>query len=129
MNKELVKAILCVLEQMKERKEIREQQGNELAGVYWIAVLEQLQHDGAAFPNTHGDLMVRNHSRVSYLIAQYTSILHELEKQEYERKLNEEYQRVHIKNVKRAYILSIIAVIVSIAAAVIALCQLQGWKL
>lgn len=121
-------ATIKVIDILLEQKRISNDQGTSVSGSYWFDIKMAIRDTCMANLNKEGLSCIFQESLLSYK-EKCNETIHEINRQEYERNLDEKYKLVHIKNVKRAYILSIIAIIISIIAATIALCQLQGWKI
>lgn len=114
-TKEYYQAFISIIDYVNNGNNIITcEKGEELAGNYWPRIYEVLYEKRIGTAISGGEFIV---TQSQYLSPIYEDCLHaikEIEKQEYDRNLDNKAKKYNIKYAKRAFWISIIALLVGI---------------
>lgn len=114
-TKEYYQAFISIIDYVNnENNTITCEKGEELAGNYWPRIYEFLYEKRIGVASSGGDIFI---TQSQYLSSIYEDCLHsikEIENQEYDRNLDNKAKKYNIKYAKRAFWISIIALLVGI---------------
>lgn len=114
-TKEYYQALISIIDYVNNGNNIITcEKGEELAGNYWPRIYEFLYEKRIGTAISGGEFIV---TQSQYLSPIYEDCLHaikEIEKQEYDRNLDNKAKKYNIKYAKRAFWISIIALLVGI---------------
>lgn len=114
-TKEYYQAFISIIEYItNDNNTITCEKGKELAGNYWPLIYDILYEKKIGVASSGGDIFI---TQSQYLSPIYEDCLHsikEIEKQEYDRDLDNRAKKYNIKYAKRALGISIIALLVGI---------------
>lgn len=79
---------------------IKETEGTEIAGEYWMAVLEILREKKIAIERSYGDLYVRNRRNISSMVALCKDELARIDKEDSKNELEEKVKRLTVENLE-----------------------------
>lgn len=99
-NKNLIEATLKVLGRFNYTDSIKETEGTEIAGEYWMAVLEILREKKIAIERSYGDLYVRNRRNISSMVALCKDELARIDKEDSKNELEEKVKRLTVENLE-----------------------------
>lgn len=133
-SRDKILSLISVLEYLRKEGEIYDEKGMEMAGLYW----DGIKKDIAA--KCHGDLSRGNNpnkpngllsvlfmGEVDSYIAECYDKLEDIENRNYDRWLNNEHKKVHIRYTRWAYIISIISLVISVLSALGATKGIVDW--
>lgn len=127
MEKSYVEAMIRVLENVKPNEEISRDRGYELCGDYWSLIRKELDKS-VLMLYEGGGAYVKYDRYLSATLLKYRNLLSSIEKEEADRELDNETKRISNKYAKRAYIISILALFLSVAAIVVEILSKTAWK-
>lgn len=114
-TKEYYQAFISIIDYVANgNNNITRETGEELAGNYWPRIYDILYEKKIGVASSGGDIFI---TQSQYLSLIYEDCLHsikELEKQEYDRDLDNKAKKYNIKYAKRAFWISIGALLVGI---------------
>ena len=123
-SKNRILFLISVLEYLRREKRIDDKKGIELTGIYWNSIKKDIADKchgnlsrGDDIDKPNGCLTVLFVGEVDSYIAECYDKLEEVENREYDRWLNNEHKKVHIRYTKWAYIISIVSLLISILSA------------
>lgn len=99
-NKNLIEATLKVLGRLNYTDSIKETEGTEIAGEYWMAVLEILREKKIAIERSYGDLYIRNRRNISSMVALCKDELARIDKEDSKNELEEKVKKLTVENLE-----------------------------
>lgn len=127
-------SLISVLEYLRKEKEIYDPKGIELTGTYWDGMKKDIATKchgnisrGTDPNNQNGLLSVLFAGEVDSYLAECYDKLEEIENRDYDRWLNNEHKKVHIRYTRWAYIISIVSLVISVLSALGATKGLAEW--
>lgn len=127
MDKNYVEAMIRFLENIKPDEEVSREKGYELCGDYWSLIRKELDKS-VLMLYEGGDAYVKYDRFLSATLLKYRDLLASIEKEEADRELDNETKRISNKYAKRAYIISILALILSVATIIVEILSKTVWK-
>jgi hypothetical protein len=127
MDKVYVEAMIRFLENVTPGDEISRERGQELCGNYWSLVRKELDKS-VLMLYEGGGAYVKYDRYLSSTLLKYRNMLESIEKEEADRELDNETKRIGNKYAKRAYTLSILALILSGIAIIVEILSKTVWK-
>ena len=131
-----LKAKISVLEYLTKNKTLYDRDGIELAGDYWYDIKADVNErcKGNFFRETNsggvkqeGGINVLFTEQVYAFLAECKDKLDELENDLYDRELTREAKKMNIRYTRRAYVISLVSLAISILSAIGALKQFLLW--
>ena len=118
-TKEYYQSLMAVIDYVAEgHKDLTAEKGQELSGRYWPRIYDLFKAEKIGTPFEGGSMYI---TRGQYLNPIYEDCIHaikRLDEQDADRELDNAAKLSNIKYAKRAFIISIISLIVAIAALV-----------
>ena len=127
MDKSYAEAMIRFLENIKPRDVISKEKGQELCGHYWSPIRKELNKKVLVLYEG-GRAYVKYDRYLSSTLAEYRSLLSNINKADEDRELDIYTKQISNKYAKRAYWLSVIAVFISLAAIVVEILSKTIWK-
>lgn len=127
MDKNYVEAMIRFLENVSSKENISCAKGENLCGAYWPIIRKELDKD-VLMLYEGGAAYVKYTNTIPATLSKYRGILSEIQKAEDDRELDNLTKRVSNKYAKRAYRLSIVAIIISLAAVIVEILSKTVWR-
>ena len=106
---------------MAGHNEISREKGEELSGEYWTRIFKVLQNEHVGIGLNGGYFCVTQAQYLNLLYADCVNAIEEIEKREADRKLDNDMKKSNMKYARKAYWISIAALVVAAASLV---CQI-----
>lgn len=95
---------------------ITEEEGNELAGMYWPRISGLLIEHKVGDTRLGGVLVIIQHRNIYPILADCHNALEEISKAQYDRELDNTMKLSNMKYAKQAYKISIASILIAVAA-------------
>lgn len=130
MSKELYEDIIRVIDILKEQTSLTDSRGEKIFGsVRWSKVRQWIdENHGTAIFCSSGIIQKRNLPTLEAMRSNCEEIITRINREEEDRELNNAYLKGQNVYAKRAFIISIIALIVSMAAVAATVLSATVWK-
>ena len=119
MTKEYYQSLMSVIEYIEAgHSEISCDKGTELSGDYWPRIFRLFQSERVGVGLGGGDFHVTQPQYLNPIYADCLHAIEEIEKRDADRELANEAKRTSMKYARRAYWISIIAIVIAAASLI-----------
>lgn len=123
LSKDELTATVRVIDALISKKRLMDNELEQIAGIYWRTIKVNLKLHGETV-SCISSVSIRCPEPLLAYKEKCLVAIREIEREEYEHKLDEEYKLVHIRYAKRALKISVISISLSTVSTIISLLSL-----